>query len=107
MVKVFLEIGNFCQAAPVVHFGGKTETINMSVVSQHLWHWFSLFCICKPIHNTSDFEYVQQVDNIGQGTVGLDEAGKSLYMNPNVHNIYNFSTFLYPLKRWQMMNDVY
>jgi hypothetical protein len=94
--KVFLGIGDFHQVAPVVRYGGKSETIDASIVSCPLWRSFSLLRLYEPIRNASDPEYARWVDDIGQGAMGFDQTDVPLDMIEDVEDIDGAVRFLYP-----------
>jgi len=93
---MFLGIGDFCEVAPVIRVGRKTDTNDVSIVWCPQWHSYSLLHVSEPICNASDPQSVQWVHNIGQGTGRIDYADISLNKIPDVYNIDDAIAVQYP-----------
>lgn len=92
--KPFLGLGDFRQVAPIVTNASKSEVIEASLKSWHLWSHFKILRLHQAMRNASDPEYSSWVDEIGDGVIIGDEI--KLDLIPETPDIQHALNYLYP-----------
>ncbi|XP_076883267.1 uncharacterized protein LOC143531983 [Bidens hawaiensis] len=90
--KVVVFGGDFRQILPVIQNGSRSDIVNASLCSSHLWSSCKVLKLTKNMRltvgcNPSDFEEASQFANwlleVGEGTLGGDNDGNSVIEIPN------------------------
>ena len=65
--KIIVVLSDFRQTCPVIRGGTRSQVVDASIKSSHLWDLFTIYQLTIPICNAEDPEFADFVDTIGDG----------------------------------------